>query len=315
MPGFDDRNVIGLIQSAAEERFEMNWATGLSLYNGNSDRAAEQYGIFGGFAKMREWLGARQGNQVAQKQYEIRNRKYESTLVVKNDDLNRDKSGLLQAHIGDWVDGTIMYQWEDLVTDLINANSACYDTKNFFATDHQFEAETAQKNLLSSTEVAALDVATATAPTPTEMAAAILGITGHMLTFKDNKDRFVNGGARKFTVAVATVNLFSAAVQAISGNLLTGNVDNPLTGMKMGGFSYEVKMIPALTSATDKVFVFRNDGSLKPFLLQEEVGIQYKRLGEGSDFEFENDAIKIGVNTNRGAGYGQWMHAARGTLV
>src|SRR5690349_4168492 len=115
MSGFDDRNVIGLLRAAVEERFEQSWAADIALYNPNSTSAEETYGFFGGFAKMREWLGQRQANGVAQRSYSIRNKKYENTLVVPNDDLERDKSGLLNAFVGDWVDGTIMYQWEDLV--------------------------------------------------------------------------------------------------------------------------------------------------------------------------------------------------------
>lgn len=316
MAGFDDRNIIGLIQSAVEERFNASFAMELSLYNPASTRAAEDYGLFGGFAKMREWIGARQANTVTKKQYTVRNKKYESTFAPTNDDIRRDSSGLLKAFIGEWVQGTIQYQWEDLLTDLINAGGTGTgaDGKTFFATDHQWDAETAQKNELTATEVTALNVATTTDPTPVEIAAALMGMVGYMLTFTDDKGRFVNGSARNFHVAVSTINLWTPLMQALNSNLLTGIVDNPLNGLKIGGFQFKPLLIPGLTSATSKMRVFRNDGSLKPFLLQEEEGIQYKVLGAGSDFEFENDAIKIGVNTNRGAGYGIWQHAASGTF-
>lgn len=314
MSGFDDRNVIGLLAGQVEERFEGSWASEISLYNPNSASAEETYGLFGGFAKMREWVGARQANTINKRQYTVRNKKYESTLVVSNDDLTRDKSTLLAAYLGSWVDGTIMSQWEDLITDLINANGLCVDGQNFFDTDHQFGSETAQKNALTASEVTALNIGTATDPTPAEIAAAVLGLVGWLLTLKDDKDRYINGNARSFTVAVSTINLWSPLMQALNSNLLTGIVDNPLNGLKVGGFTFKPLLLPALTSATAKIRVFRNDAKLKPFLLQEEKGIQYKRLAAGSDFEFENDAMKIGVNTNRGAGYGIWQYAVEGTL-
>lgn len=312
--GFDDRNIIGLFQSRYEKRFEDNWATRLSLYNPNSDSAVEDYGIFGGFPAMRQWIGARQGNVTAKKSYSIRNLPYEASLIVSDRDRSRDKSGLLEAYIGNFAAGVVANQWEDLLISLINTNGLCYDGQNFFDTDHVWNNSGTQKNSLSSSEVSALNVATATAPTPTEMASAILGLTGYMLTFKDDQGRDVNGDARKFVVAVGTVDLFSAAMQAINGNLLTGNVDNPLTGMKMGGFSYDVKLISRLTSATDKIYIFREDGELKPFLIQEEQGINFEILGQGSDFHFDNKAIKLGVDSSRGAGYGLWEHAVKGTL-
>lgn len=320
MAGFDDRNVIGLIQSAIEDRFEGSWASQVSLYNPNSDRAIEQYGIFGGYQKMREWIGARQAATIAQKNHEIRNRKYESTLVVPNDLRNRDKSGLLEAYINNWVDGTIANQWEDLLINLINNAGTLtgFDGATFFATNHQFAAETAQTNTVTVTEVPALNVGTATAPTGLEMANVIMGLVAHMLTFKDDKDRYVNGSARNFVVAVSTVPLFTAASTALDTQQLAagsgGNVDNPLRGMLAAGFRFVPKFIPDLTSATAKVRIFNTDGSLKPFILQEERGIEPKMLGAGSDFEFENDAVKWGVQTNRGAGYGDWKRAIEGTL-
>lgn len=311
---FDDRNIIGLLQSKVEERFELSWAKDISLYNPNSNSAEEDYGLFGGYAKMREWIGARQANTINKKQYTVRNRKYESTLVVTNDDRQRDKSGLLDPYLAEWVDGTIMNQWEDLVTDLVNANGTCVDGQAFFSATHAWGEETANKNLLTASEVTPLNIAVTTDPTPTEFAAAIMGVVGYMLMWRDDKDRYSNGAARDFTVAVSTINLWTPLVTALTSNLLTGIVDNPLNGMKVGGFKFKPLLLPALTSATAKFRVFRNDAPLKPFLLQEEAGVQYKSLGEGSDFEFDNDAIKIGVNTKRGAGYGLPQYAADATF-
>lgn len=314
MPGFDDRNIIGLFQSRYEQRFEGSWARRLSLYNPDSNSAQEEYGIFGGFPKMREWIGARQGETIAQKAYQVRNRPYESTLVVKERDLGRDKTGLLEAYIGSFAEGVVVNQWEDLLTDLINDNGLCYDGHNFFDTDHQWGSSGVQKNSVTASDLAALNVTDPTAPTPTEMATVILSLVGHMLTLKDDKGRYVNGNARRFVVQVSTVPLYTAALQAISANLLTGLVDNPLTGLKIGGFQFDVLLIPSLTNATTKVRVYREDGELKPFLLQQEQDINYMLLGEDSDFYFENKAIKLGVDASRGAGYGLWEHAVEGTL-
>jgi hypothetical protein len=316
MAGFDSKNVIGLIQSSVEERFANSWAAGLSIYNGQSDRAIEEYGIFGGYSKMREWVGARQANEIAQKNHEIRNRKYESTLVVGNDLLSRDKSGLLDAHINQWVDGTINYHWEDLVVSLINdaGTKTGFDGKTFFATDHQFGSETQQKNTIVAGDVPDLNVTTPTAPTAEEMAKVVMGMVGWMLTLKDDKDRYVNGSARNFTVQVATIPLWSALTTALNSNIITGVVDNPMNGLKLGGFNFKPLFTPELTSATTKVRMYRTDGAVKPFILQEERGVEYKELGAGSDFEFENDAIKFGVQTNRGAGYGDWKQALEATL-
>lgn len=320
MSGFDDRNIVGLVQSTVEERREGSWAMELALYNGDSSSEIEKYGLFGGYQKMREWIGARQAAEVAQRNFEIRNRKYESTLSVPNDLRNRDKSGLLSAHIENWVDGTIAYQWEDLATDLINrANTAtCFDGKTFYATDHQFADEAAQSNSLSASDVPALNVADPTAPTGIEMARVVVGLVSYMLTYKDDKGRYVNSNGRAFTIDVATLPLFMALNEALDLDSMAvaggGNADNPIRGLVKGGFKLKPLFTPELTNATQKVRVFRTDARVKGIILQEERAIEFKQLGAGSDYEFENDAHKWGVQCNRGAGFGDWKASLEGTL-
>lgn len=315
LPYYDDANIIGLFQSKYEQRFEGSWAGRLSLYNGDSNSAAEDYALFGGFPKMREWIGARQAQTLAGNQYQIRNKPYESTLVVPQRMLTRDKSGLLEAHVGNYADGVVVNHWEDLLINLINTNGLCADGENYYDTDHPTTPGSTQKNIITSSEVPALNVVDPTAPTPLEMATVIMSAAAWLLTLQDDKGRYVNGNARKFVVVVSTVPLYTAAMQSISSNLLTGLVDNPLSGLKIGGFTFDVKLVPALTSATQKVRVFREDGELKPFILQQEQDIQYSMLGEGSDFFFENKAYKLGVDSSRGAGYGLYEQTVEAQLV
>jgi len=314
MPGFDDRNVIGLFQSRYEQLFQMNWARELSLYNPSSDRDTETYGIFGGFPKMRQWIGARQAQATAQASYNIRNLPYESTLVVNQRLLDRDKTGLLSAYVGNFAAGCVANHWEDLVVALVNANGLCYDGQNAFDTDHALGSETVMKNDVTATEVPALDVTTTTNPTSIEWSAALAGLVAQMMTFTDDKGRFVNQTARKFAVAVSTVPLFTGLNAALTQQVQTGTVDNILKGLWAAGYQFVPLFLPGLTSATTKVRMFRMDGELKPFILQQEQDIEYNLLGRGSDFYFENKSIKLGVDASRGAGYGLWEHMIQGTF-
>jgi hypothetical protein len=319
MPGFDDRNVIGIFRNLYDVRFEGSWARRLSLFNGASDRGEETYGLFGGFAKMREWKGKRQENVVGQKSIAIANKIYESSLGIPIPMLDRDKSGLLDAYIGKYADVVVANHWEDLIIDLINAGGGstlgvAYDGQYYFDTDHQFGSETAQKNSVTSSEVAALNVTTATAPTPTEAAAAILGLVGYMMTFKDDQGRYVNGDARKFIIKVSTVDLYAACLQAVTANLLTGPVDNPINGLRMGGLTFDVKLVADLTSATTKIRIFREDSSFGAFILQEEMPIKTSLLGRDSEYAIQTNKILLALDGRRGAGYGEWMNAIEGTL-
>jgi phage major head subunit gpT-like protein len=314
MAGFDDRNIIGLFQSRYEELFNMNWARELSLYNPSSDRDTETYGIFGGFPKMRQWIGARQAQATAQASYNIRNLRYESTLSVPQVMLDRDKTGLLTSYVGNYAAGCVANHWEDLLIALINANGLCYDGQNYFDTDHALASETTMKNDITATEVPALDVTTTTNLTATEWSPVLMGLVGHMMTYTDDKGRYVNQSARKFAVAVSTVPLWTGLNTALTQTVQTGTVDNPLNGLRAAGYTFTPLFLPGLTSSTTKVRMFRLDGELKPFILQQEQDIEYEMLGRGSDYFFENHAIKLGVNASRGAGYGLWEHALQATF-
>lgn len=314
--GFDDRNIIGAFDIAAHNAYEGSWASMLAFMNSDSDRATEEYGILGANSEMREWVGARQEQILRKKTYEISNAKYESTLVIPSAEVDRDKSGLLQARMDTFAVDTVAGHWESLVTALINNNGDCYDDQSFFDTDHLWGDSGTQKNEVTASEISALNVTTATAPTPAEASRAILGMVGHLLTLKNDKGRLVNGNARSFQIQVSTVDLYAPIVQAIASERLSesGQIDNPLRGLTQKGFKFDVRLNPDITSATAKIHLFRTDGPLGPFILQDEKAPSLSILGPGSDFYFDNDAYKLGVSARRGAGYGFWEYALRGTL-
>jgi len=311
--GFDDRDVAGMFYASYEEQFNGSWARELSLYNPSSS-AVEPYGILGANPVMREWIGPRQEAVFNKKTYEIRNRQYEATLAVKEMDLARDKTGLLHARIGTFASDAGAGHWEDLLISAINANGLTYDGKALFATDHEFGASGSQKNEITATEAPSANVSTATAPTPTEMANVILESAAYMMTLLNDKGRAINGQAKQFAVIVSTAQLFSATVQAIGNMTLAAGAVNPLAGLLQAGFSFKPYFIGGITSATDKVILARMDSPVKPFILQDEQGLQLDILGRGSDYYFDNKAIKMGVNASRGCGYGEPLTVVRCTL-
>jgi phage major head subunit gpT-like protein len=316
--GFDDKNVIGLFYSSYEEQFNKSWASMISLYNGSSDRAVEEYGILGGNPAMQEWLGARKEQVLNKKTYEIRNKLYEATLAVKTQELSRDKTGLLQVRMGTFAADAGAYHWETLLTDLMNANGTCYDGQAFWSTTHAWGDSGTQLNELGATEVPSSNVGTATAPTAVEAANILLETVGYMLGYKNDRGRVINGTARQFCICVSTPQMFSAFVQAIGNiSLQVGGATtaNPLLGLLQAGFKFEVIYNVNLSSWTDKVCVCRMDGPIKPFILQDEQGLEVNLLGRESDYYFNNKAIKLGVNASRGVGYGEPLMCARVTLT
>lgn len=315
--GFDDRNILGGFDIAARDAFAGSWASGISFYNGNSDRATETYGVLGANSAMREWVGARQAQILRKKEYSITNAKYESTLVIPKEEVERDKSGLLQERMSMFAQDVVAGHWESLGTTLLNAGASglAYDGVAFYSASHVWGDSGTQSNLLTSSALSALDVTTAAAPTPAEMARIILGVVAHMQGLKNDKGRLINGSARAFQIHCPTVNFYSAAVQAVASERLSesGQIDNPLRGLALAGFKFSVVPNYDLTD-TDAIQVFRTDGPLGALILQDEQEPELSVLGPGSDFYFENDAYKLGVNARRGAGYGFWEYAVNATI-
>lgn len=314
--GFDDRNVIGLFYALYEEVRQNSWITKLCLFNGNSDRGTEEYGLFGGFPGMREWIGPRQMATAVKKSYTIVNRKFESSCPITEEDLDRDKTGLLEAYLADYAEQVPSGHWEDLVIELLNANGLCYDGIAFFSALHVLNDETAQINELTASQCTNLNIGTATAPTAEEAARALLQVIGYMQTYKNDKGRLVNRNAKGFTVMTASVAIQAAMIEAITSVTLSNNVSNPLNGLKLAGLDIDVQLEPSYTGVapTTEFLTFRKDGRLKPILTQEEQALTVDMLDRDSDYFKLQGAIAILLKARRAAGYGLWQHASRSTF-
>lgn len=314
--GFDDRNVIGLFYALYEEVRQASWMTKLSLFNPNSDRGTEEYGLFGGFPGMREWIGPRQLVNAVKKSYTITNRKFESSCGIQEEDLDRDKTGLLEAYLADYAEQVPAGHWEDLIIELLNANGLCYDGIAFFSASHVLNDETAQVNELTASQCPSLNITTTTAPTAEEAARALLQVIGYMQTYKNDKGRLVNRNAKGFTVMTSSVAIQAAMLEAITSTTLSSTVSNPLNGLKLAGLDVDVQLEGGYTGVapTTEFLTFRKDGRLKPFLTQEEQQLTVDMLDRMSDHFKINGQLAILLKARRAAGYGLWQHASRSTF-
>lgn len=310
------KEVVGKIYQELEAGAEMGWLQPL-LFSTTSNSASEKYSWLGHVPKLREWKGPRLSKQLLEHDYTITNKKYEVTMDVSLDDLDRDKTGHLDKRIGEFSGGSADH-WAELVSTLIDSYSSytCYDGSAFFAA-HSAEGDSGTTtNLLTSTEVSALNVSTATAPTAAECTKAILGIIGYMMTFKDDQGRPINRGAKSWTIMCGNVNIWSPMIQAAVKDIINDGgaaTDNILKG---AGYNVNVVFNPWLTASswTTTFTVYRADAPIPPFIAQQEGSLVVQSLAEGSDYEFDNDAWKFGLKTKRAAGYGFYHYASHATL-
>jgi phage major head subunit gpT-like protein len=310
--------IVGSFYEQLADEYSKSWASDLGWLNSGSNQETETYKWLGNVPKYREWLGGRAAGKPKVETYSIRNKLWEQTLEFGLDDLRRDKTGQIQLRIGELAQAGAAF-WEDLLTALVIADGTCYDGQNFFDTDHPVSesttGSTTAKNELTSSEIGVLNITTATAPTPDEAAKVVQALVGHFMTFKNDQGHLLNANAKKFTIMVATGDLWAPFSTATSQPALTSGASNPLLGLKSKGYDFDVILNPNITSATDLVYMFRTDAKLKPFILQEETMPKVTVIGSGSEEEFKNRRHLFGTERIGNAGYGLWQYAIKATLV
>ncbi len=306
MKSLSSRAIIGSFYRRLETAQAASWVNQVGMMF-SSDQDSETYKWLGQTPAMREWIGGRQAKGLRSDGITIVNKSFEATLEVPLEWMKRDKTGQIMVRVNEMA-GRAVTHWQSLLSTLIiNAEAAvCYDGQYFFDTDHAEGDSGSQSNdiTVDISGVAAALHGTATAPSPEEIRAMVLGGVEKMIGFKDNRGEPMNEMAREFLVMVPTP-FFTAAAAALT-NPVVGGDTNVLTSLD--GFRFGLAVNPRLTW-TDKLAVFRADGDVKPFILQEEDGVQVDAIAEGSELEFNEKKHHYGISASRNVGYGYWQNA------
>lgn len=102
-----------------------------------STAAEEEYAWLGQFPDLREWVGDRVINGMKAHGFAIKNKKFETAVTVKRDDLSDDKVGIYKPLFSEM--GRVAKNHPDkLVFSMLGTgfNTVCYDGKPFFADNH-----------------------------------------------------------------------------------------------------------------------------------------------------------------------------------
>lgn len=304
------KGIIGKFFQKYEETLQADWTQKIGWMNTETNQELETYRWLGQAPVMREWVGGRLVKQLAVKGYQLSNKLFEASMNINVDDIRRDKTGQVMLRVGELARRAAEH-WIKLETDALTTNGTCYDGQAFFSASHAEGASGTQKNLLTSTEVTALNVATAASPTQTEMINAILGVIQKGYAFKDDQGEPMNGGARKWLIMTPT-NMIGSTIGAITSDRMSGGESNPLINQ---WFQVDAVANPRLDADSNvNFYVFRVDSEMKPLILQSEQDVKVDYIGEGSEEEFKNHQHLFGVEALRNAGYGLWQMAMKCTL-
>jgi phage major head subunit gpT-like protein len=312
LKSLNSRAIRGEFARVIGESFSNEFIQSIAYVNLESDQYTEIYKFLGDTPKFREFLGERNRQKLSSYDITIPNKKFEVTLEVLGDDVENDRTKLVQDRI-DGLATASPDHWRDLVLALINGGRAnlAYDGQLFFDTDHP-HGKGGASQAANDITVLLTDVPTASdlrgtvaRPSAITFAFALLRSIEQFYTFKTENDRFWNAGAKEFKVLVP-LNYSGAALSAVSQELL-GTYQNPLLA---NNYKVSVEVAPELTLA-DSFVTLRTDapGVSKPLILQQMNKIKYTKKDENSDHYHDTDTMEFGLKVRRGAGYGLWQHA------
>ncbi|QEW19256.1 Mu-like prophage major head subunit gpT [Marinibacterium anthonyi] len=97
----------------------------------------ETYGWLSGMPQMREWLGERYIKAVQSARYTLENRKFESTIRVRREDIEDDRLGVYSPQINMMAYAAATHP-DELVFEVLKKGfeTECYDGQPYFDTDH-----------------------------------------------------------------------------------------------------------------------------------------------------------------------------------
>lgn len=310
------RQIIGEFFKTLAIDAGVGWINEVSNYF-TSDQELETYAWLGQVPQLREWVGGRLAKGLSENSYAIRNKHYEATIDFLLRDLRRDKTGQALTRIREFSKRSMSHYASLLCALIVNgAADTCYDGNYFFDTTHSEGDSGTQSNLISvdiSDLPAANHGAAATAPSVEELQLAIALGMQQIMSFLDDQGEPMNEDAKRFLV-MTPLAWMNTAMQAVATPLQVDASQTALTALKQ---EFSLRAVPSvrLSSWTSSFAVFRSDSEVKALIRQEETKPSLKVKGEGSEYEFDNDAHQYGIDTWREVGYGMWQMACKVTLT
>lgn len=310
----DNRNLIALFDRWYEQAKGLNWSMQIGTHV-DSDREIEDLGFLGAAPQLELLTGdAAKEEQFNKYQYALKNMPYSKTLKIKEQDLRRDRQGLLETRIQEFTQNAVNH-WDILAASAIAANPLGYDGVALFSTAHPTTTGNTQSNLITSAATGdPLDVVNPAAPTAVEAAAAISYVIGNFFTMIDDKGNWMNGTASDFTILIGTTSLWTGFQYALSAVTFGAGQSNQLLGVTAGGIKLKLQFVPGLASATNSFFVFRNDAPLKALILQDEVPVNPAVSTRDNDEFIKFRRFLFNLYCSRAVGVGRYQSAIKATF-
>jgi len=209
-----------------------------------SDSDQEKYGWLGDIPTVREWIGPKHVADLAEYDYTIKNKNWETAIGIDRNDVNDDKYAMIMERVRAMPGAVTDHRWE-MIEDLFanGTTGLSYDAEAFFA-----NRTSPNDNLLAGNG----------GDSKAHIQTDILAMFAAMYNFTSNTGRQLRIRLDTIVCPVEIYGLVMEAVTAVQGQT-TANV--PATIIK------NVIPLPGQADTTDWYGICTTK-SLKPFILQ-----------------------------------------------
>jgi phage major head subunit gpT-like protein len=258
--------------------------------------------FLGAIPGFKKWQDKRQSSQFVPYAWSMKNEKFEDSIVVPDEWLINDKTGLVDMRIGQLVAKYAIWPGS-LIASLINASETDkgFDGKAFFADDHVWGKSGTIDNKI------AVAAAAGTTPTVEEFAQGILSAYSQITGFLDDQGEPINEAITDLKVVVGNA-LAGTALQAIQNTMLdtgAGTIDNPVKGLAAAGVKITLVASPRITLSS-KFCMFNTSPNACPFIFSENTALRNRTI---KDDRHDRDRWEHGLKAVGNAAYGMFTDA------
>jgi len=272
-----------------------------------STTGTERHRFLGATPMMREWGTGRLARGLNAESYDVDNQEYEATIEVDRKEIEDDQLGQIRIRVNELAETAATHK--DYLLEALFANGAtagfvAYDGQPFFSDTHESGESGAQSNLVAASAVDADN------PTEAEWKLSMTAAIAAMMQL--NNDR---GDRMRISpdglIAVVPPTMLFTALQALDVALVGGGTD-PIRQNVLQGAA-RVVSLPGLT-ATDAWYLCKTNVTVRPFIFQERMPLEFQALAEGSEEAFKRNKFLYGVRARYALTYGYWQYAMKVTF-
>lgn len=277
--------------------FERSFSTAEPLYEKlatvvDSSNAKESWNWLGAVPAMREWTDERVPGALRTNDYEIVNRRFESSIEVDRETFEDDRLAQLRPRIEELALRAASHP-DELVLGLLNDgfSQTGYDGKAFFADDHEQGESAVQSNKLTDA------LGSSSLKTAVEA----------MMAYKDDHGKPL--GLLPDTLVVGPDNYFNARELLHSTSIVVaGSTD--IEKPDGNGLSGMLNLQTSPWVSPGHWYLLATQYPVRPLLFQWRIRPEFSAVNRPDDeYVFSADAYKFGVRSRCGAGYGLWQLA------